>query len=180
MTPLRTAARTFLAGIFVASGAKALMNPDPLVKVSEPVTTRVAPVLARVHEKAPRDPRTLVQLNGAVQLVGGLLLPTRLHRLAALALIGSIIPTTVSGHRFWEIEDPGQRQQQQVQFLKNLGLLGGLLLAATDTGGRPGLPWRVRHMAHHADRAARRNAEEMKEKVRLAAVSGYLGRHLPS
>src|SRR2546428_9073277 len=95
MTPVRTAARTMLAGIFVAGGAKALMNPDPLVKVSEPVTTRVAPVLAKVHEKAPQDPRTLVRLNGAVQLIGGLLLPTRLHRIAALALIGSVIPTTV-------------------------------------------------------------------------------------
>ena len=168
-----------LAGIFIAGGAKALMHPDPLVKVSEPVTTRVAPLLGKLHEKAPRDPRTLVQINGAAQVLGGLLLPTRLHRLAALALMGSIIPTTVGGHRFWEHDDPAQRQQQQIQFLKNLGLFGGLILAALDTGGRPNLRWRTRHAVHHADMAIRRGAEQTKDKVRLAALSGYIGRHLP-
>jgi uncharacterized membrane protein YphA (DoxX/SURF4 family) len=168
-----------LAGIFVAGGAKAVTDPDPLVKAAEPVTHRVAPMLAKMHEKAPTDPRTLVQLNGAVQVIGGLLLPTRLHRLAALALIGSIIPTTVGGHRFWEHDDPVQRQQHQIQFLKNLGLLGGLLLAATDTEGRPGLRWRTRHLAQHADDAVRRTAKQTKEKVRLAALSTYLGRQLP-
>src|SRR6266540_4799038 len=125
MTPIRTAARVMLAGIFISGGAKALVDPDRLVKVAEPITDRVGPMLAKVHEKAPTDARTLVQLNGAVQLVGGLLLPTRLHRFAALALIGSVIPTTVAGHRFWEHEDLASRQQQQVQFMKNLGLLGG-------------------------------------------------------
>src|SRR5947209_4851273 len=179
MTPVRTAARTLLAGIFVAGGATALLDPEPRVKASEPVTTRVAPVLAKVHPKVPTDPRTLVQLNAAVQVIGGVLLPTRLHRVAALALIGSIIPTTIGGHRFWEHDDPATREQQQVHFMKNLGLLGGLVLAALDTEGRPGLAWRTRHAAHHADQAVRRGARQTKEKVRLAAVSGYLGSKLP-
>jgi len=120
MTPVRTAARAMLAGIFVSSGFKALTNPDPLVKKAEPVTHRVAPALTRVHEKLPTDPRTLVQVNGAVQVAAGLLLPSRLHRVAALALIGSIIPTTAAGHRFWELDDPGERAQQKIHFMKNL------------------------------------------------------------
>jgi len=163
-----------LAGIFVSSGFKALTNPDPLVKKAEPVTHRVAPALTRVHEKLPTDPRTLVQVNGAVQVAAGLLLPSRLHRVAALALIGSIIPTTAAGHRFWELDDPGERAQQKIHFMKNLGLLGGLLLAVTDTDGRPGLRWRAGHLAEHTNRAVRRNAK----KVRLAAVSAELGRRM--
>jgi len=163
-----------LAGIFVSSGFKALTNPDPLVKKAEPVTHRVAPALTRVHEKLPTDPRTLVQVNGAVQVAAGLLLPSRLHRVAALALIGSIIPTTAAGHRFWELDDPGERAQQKIHFMKNLGLLGGLLLAVTDTDGRPGLRWRAGHLAEHTSRAVRRNAK----KIRLAAVSAELGRRM--
>jgi len=149
-----------LAGIFVSGGFKALTTPDRLVKPAEPVTQRVAPLLTKVHPKAPTDPRTLVQINGGVQLVAGLLLPTRLHRLAALALIGSIIPTTAAGHRFWEAYDEGERAQQKIHFMKNLGLLGGLLLAATDTDGRPGLRWRTAHLAHHAGDAVRRGTSE--------------------
>ena len=34
---------------------------------------------------------------------------------------------------------------QRVQFLKNLTMLGGLLLAVADTGGNPSLSWRRRH-----------------------------------
>jgi len=165
MTPVRTVARAMLAGIFVAGGAKALTNPDPLVPGAKRVTDRVAPLLTKVHEKAPTDARTLVRLNGAVQVAGGLLLVTRMHRLGALALVGSVIPTTMAGHRFWEIDDPEQRQHQQVQFLKNLGLLGGLLLAAADTGGEPSLGWRAAHLAHHADRAVRRRATELRRHL---------------
>ena len=36
--------------------------------------------------------------------------------------------------------------------MKNLGLLGGLLLAAVDTEGRPGLRWRAGHAIDDATR----------------------------
>ena len=157
-----------LAGIFVSGGFKALTNPDPLVKPAEPVTHQVAPLLAKVHEKVPTDPRTLVQINGAVQIAGGLLLPTRLHRIAALALIASIVPTTAAGHRFWEREDPAERQQQQIHFLKNLGLLGGLLLAVVDTDGRPG---RLRRHRDRPGRAVhRRRRDRHRRRYRHRAV----------
>jgi uncharacterized membrane protein YphA (DoxX/SURF4 family) len=43
-----------------------------------------------------------------------------------------MVPTTIAGHPFWEIEDPVKRSQQRVQFLKNTGILGGLLVLALD------------------------------------------------
>jgi len=46
MKPVRTAARAMLAGVFVASGAKALTNPDPLVPRAQPVADRIGPTLA--------------------------------------------------------------------------------------------------------------------------------------
>lgn len=49
-------------------------------------------------------------------------------RLAAAGLIGCLVPTTLVGHAFWKAGDEAARRTQQTQFLKNLGLLGGLLL----------------------------------------------------
>lgn len=49
-------------------------------------------------------------------------------KLAAAGLIGCLAPTTVVGHPFWKEESEAARGAQQTQFLKNLGLLGGLLL----------------------------------------------------
>jgi len=43
-----------------------------------------------------------------------------------------MVPTTIAGHPFWEIDDPVKRSQQRVQFLKNTGILGGLLVLALD------------------------------------------------
>ena len=64
--------------------------------------------------------------------------------LAALALMGTIVPTTYTGHRFWEEPDAEKRAQQRTQLLKNLGLLGGLIFAAVDTDGAPSVAWRTR------------------------------------
>jgi uncharacterized membrane protein YphA (DoxX/SURF4 family) len=68
-----------------------------------------------------------------VQVGGGALLAVGIFpRLAGLALAGSLVPTTFAGHPFWQIEDPTQRAQQRVHFLKNAAILGGLLIAAFD------------------------------------------------
>ena len=94
----------------------------------------------------PQDAEKLVRINGAVMVGAGTLMALgKLRRLAALALIGSIIPTTYAGHRFWEEEDEATKAQQRIHFLKNLGLLGGLILEAFDTEGAPSLMWREAH-----------------------------------
>ena len=42
-------------------------------------------------------------------------------------------------HDFWRFVDPGQRQLQTIQFMKNLAIGGGLLTLAAYGGG----PWSV-------------------------------------
>ena len=70
----------------------------------------------------------MVQLHGGVNLVGGIMLGLGIKpRLAALALIANLIPTTLAGHRFWEEDDEQAKMDQQVHFAKNVSLLGGLL-----------------------------------------------------
>jgi putative oxidoreductase len=159
MRLVHTAARAMLGAIFVTGGVRTIKDPDPLVPAAKKVTDRVTPTLQKVNPRLPTDTRTFVQLNGAVHLVGGLLLLTPLRRPAALALAASMVPTTLAGHSFWQHDDPGERAGQQVHFMKNLALFGGLLLAATDTEGRPGVRWRAEHLAGHANRSLRRAAK---------------------
>src|SRR3982751_5766465 len=100
MRPVRTVARTLLAATFVRGGLDAVMNPDRLVPSAKSVTDRLAPTLDAVG--LPTDPRTLVRLNGAVQLAGGVLLASNTAvRPAALALAGSLVPTPLAGRDFW-------------------------------------------------------------------------------
>jgi putative oxidoreductase len=180
MKPVRTVARTLLSGIFVISGARALADPDPMVSRAKPVTDRVAPALKTINPRLPTDTRALIRANGAVQLTAGLLLAAgRLPRLAAVALAGTLVPTTVAGHSFWAVQDPAERAGHQIHFMKNLGLLGGLLLAAVDTGGQPGLRWRTGRVVHDSRRSVRRAVRTARRKTRIAVRSASAARRLP-
>jgi uncharacterized membrane protein YphA (DoxX/SURF4 family) len=126
---VRTIARPMLAGLFIVAGLDVLANPEPRAKIAKPVVDSVASVVPF----APTDPVDAVRLNAAVHLGAGVLLATGvMSRLAAAALAVSLVPTTIAGHPFWEIEDPVNRSRQQTQFLKNMAILGGLLVVAFD------------------------------------------------
>lgn len=151
MSLYRTAARSALAAMFVYGGLDAVRNPGPKVPVAKDVTE---PISDRV-DALPDDAEQLVRINGAVQVVGGVLFATGiLRRPAAAALAATLIPTTAAGHRFWEADSGASKQQQTIHFLKNIGLLGGLLIAAADTEGEPGIAWRSQHAVDHANMLA--------------------------
>lgn len=60
-------------------------------------------------------------------------------RTGAMFLLVFIAAATFYFHDFWTVVDPGQRQLQTIQFLKNLAIGGGLLSFAAYGGG----PWSV-------------------------------------
>ena len=143
MTITRRIARPLLAAPFVSGGVETLRNPEPRVEKAESVAPQVADRLP-----LPNETDQLVRINAAVQIGAGVLLSVgRLPRLAAAALAASLVPTTFAGHRFWEEDDGTGRAQQQIHFLKNVGLLGGLILAVLDTEGAPSLGWRTKRTA---------------------------------
>lgn len=137
MTLVRRLARPCLAAMFVTGGFDSLANPGGKVAAAD----EVAPPIAAKLPYLPEDTEQLVRINGAVQVGAGLMLALgRLPRLSSALLAGSLVPTTLAGHRFWEEQDEGKRAQQRIHFFKNLSMLGGLMLAAVDTEGRPGWP----------------------------------------
>jgi uncharacterized membrane protein YphA (DoxX/SURF4 family) len=149
MSLLRAASRTLLASYFVASGVKAVREPEALVPVAEPLTDRLVPTVKQYAPQAvvdyvPADPKTLVRINGAAQIVGGVALATGVgRRLGALILAATLIPSTLAKYPFWTRQIEDERASDRNQFLKNASLLGGVLLAAQDTEGKPSLAWRA-------------------------------------
>jgi len=147
----RGVARPLLSSMFVFGGLDALQLPEGKVKTAEPVA---APIAERIPHLTT-DTETLIRMNGAVMVGAGLLLALgKFRRLAATVLMASLLPTTYAGHRFWEESDEASRAQQRIHFLKNMGLLGGLVLAALDTEGRPSLSWRAKGTARRAQKVA--------------------------
>jgi putative oxidoreductase len=146
MDPVRALARSMLGSMFIYGGLDAVRTPEKKVGKAAPVVEPVAETF-----DLPGDAQDWVRINGAVQIAAGTALVLgKFSRVAALTLAASLVPTTLAGHRFWEEGDSGARKAQTVHFLKNVSMLGGLLLAADDTGGRPSIPWRVQRAADHA------------------------------
>jgi putative oxidoreductase len=179
MKPVRSAARAMLASIFVVSGARILANPDSKVDDAKRVTDRLGPLIENIDPRLPSDPRSLVRLKAGIDVAAGLLLATgHLTRPAAAALAAGLVPTTLAGHPFWT-QPKGERGGHEVHFLKNLGLLGGLLLAAADTQGKPGLKYRTSHAVDRSQRSMRRAVKTARREAKIAAVSAATARRLP-
>jgi putative oxidoreductase len=149
---LRRVARPLLATIFVWGGVNALRELDRHVQAAKPFLDKtVGKNSDRLPDAMPTEPRTLVQADAWIKIGAGLAFGLgKLPRLSALLLAASLVPTTLAAHQFWTVEDDGERAQQEIQFLKNLGLLGGLLIASGDTEGRPSLGWWARRTARRA------------------------------
>jgi putative oxidoreductase len=179
MKPVRSAARALLGAIFVVSGARTLVNPDAQVAAAKRMTDRIVPLLERTDPRLPTDTRTLVRIKAGVDLAGGLLLASgHLTRPAAAVLAGNLVPTTLAGHPFWSVP-AAERRQHEIHFLKNLGLIGGLLLAAADTEGRPSLRYRTEHAVERGQRSVRRRVRTARREAKIAAVSAAAARRLP-
>lgn len=178
MTLVRLVARPMLASVFVVYGVQTLRNPEPLVPRAQQFADKLRPQIERVAPKLPTDPASLVRLNGALHVAAGLALATgRFPRLSSLVLAGTMLPTTVAGHAYWQVDDPAERAQQRIHFFKNLALGGGLLIAGVDTEGKPGLSWRARRAAKDAKRAARTARREARLATRAARADARRAAH---
>ena len=81
-----------------------------------------------------------------MMVLGGLSLLTGYKPKVGSALITAFLAgVTPSMHRFWSEDNPQQRQNEMINFMKNVALIGGAMLAAS----RPE-PWPVSPARLHA------------------------------
>jgi putative oxidoreductase len=166
---VRRIARPLLASTFVFGGIDTLRNPQSRVAGAQPVVEKITEQADKqLPVQVPRDVEQWVKIDAGVKVGAGVLFSLgRLPRLSALALAVSIVPTTLAGHRFWEAEG-ATKQAQLIHFLKNLGLLGGLLLAAVDTEGKPSVGYRARRAAKKAAEGTEKSIEKAQKRAAKA------------
>ena len=74
-------------------------------------------------------PELLVPVSGVMAVGGGLLVALGLWAdLGAVLLAAFVFPVAVGMHAFWKVDDPMQRLNEQVHFMKDVAL-GGAALA---------------------------------------------------
>ncbi len=177
MSLIRTLARPLLASPAVLGGVDALRHPESAAEVSERAASGL---VHRIPKLDKLGPDAAVRVNGGLMLASGALLAAgRAPRLASLAMAATLLPPLVERAKEYKANpkdgDPAARAEQRKDLLRSAGVLGGVLLAAVDTGGRPSLARRARYatdhagtVAHASTRLARRELHHATREAKLA------------
>ncbi|WAJ42941.1 DoxX family membrane protein [Mycobacterium sp. Aquia_216] len=155
---IRKIARPLLSVAFIGQGVESLLNPKSAAEAAAPAVDGLQALPDQVSRNIPTDPQTFAQITAGVQIGGGLLLATgKLPRVASAVLALTVLPANFGTYSFWNETDPERKAELRRGFLKDLSLVGGLLIASADTAGKPSLGWR-----------GRRAAERLSERVSSA------------
>jgi putative oxidoreductase len=120
MAIIELVARIFLSTIFIAAAPRHF----------------TAAAIAHAAELGVPLARIAVPLSGALAIVGGASVLVGFHaRWGALALVAFLVPVTFGMHAFWRLSDPVAVHVQQAMFVKNVAILGGVLLVAIHGAG---------------------------------------------
>jgi putative oxidoreductase len=115
MSDLFLFGRMLLGGFFTYYGVNHFLN--------------LAAMTQYTAAKGVPFPELAVLVSGTLILVGGLSVLLGLWPQIGAASLGLfLIVVTPVMHNFWDISDPGQRMVELGNFMKNIALLGGVLL----------------------------------------------------
>ena len=115
--------RVVLVVIFIKSGVDKLMAPAGLTTL--------------LTNKGFPQPMMFAYLAGAAEVALGILVAIGWKtRIAALALIAFVVFATLLAHNFWAMTDVAARRANEINFYKNLSIIGALLMLMASGAGR--------------------------------------------
>jgi len=153
--------RVAFAALFLPSGFSKLMNLQAFLYNIDGRGVPFAPILA--------------PFAAAVEFLGGLALLLGVQvRFASVVLLLFTVVATLIAHRFWEYAPGAARQMQQINFFKNVAIVGGFVFLAAHGGGRYCLEqlWRRDRRTRPAGRRASDRTAAYPSTIESPRVSG--------
>ena len=115
--------RILFGGYFIMNGVSHLKN--------------IGGMAGYAASKGVPAPKLAVAVTGLLLVLGGLgIVLGAWIQYAVLALVVFLVPVTFKMHQYWKETDPMQKMGQQINFTKNIALLGAVLAYLFIT-----LPW---------------------------------------
>jgi putative oxidoreductase len=110
--------RAIFGGFFLYNGINHFLNREMMTGYSA--------------SKGVPYPEAAVTGSGAMLVLGGLSVLMGVRPKLGTSLISAfLLGVTPKMHDFWNVQDPQQRMGEQINFSKNVALLGGALIAAS-------------------------------------------------
>ncbi len=150
---MRALARPLLASWFVYGGIRDALEPQARTAAAEPT---VGPLLKDAGVEVPVE--TLVRVHSAATAATAAVLAiSKSPRSAGVALTGLAAITVATSAPFWRLPEGEDRDAALNEFMKNLSLVGGAMLAAT--------------AGHSAGHIKRKKAHKAKAKEKSAKAA---------
>ena len=106
--------RLIFGGFFIQAGIHHLMERETMAQYA--------------GAKNVPMPDIAVTATGVALTIGGASIMLGVKpKLGTLAIIGFLAGVSPIMHDFWKVEDPHQRQNEMINFMKNMAMLGGAL-----------------------------------------------------
>lgn len=107
--------RVLLGGYFIMNGFNHLKNVSMLEGYAKSKGVPMA--------------RLAVIFTGLMILFGGIGVLLGVYVQISIALLAIfLVGTTFTMHQYWKVSDPMQKMGERINFMKNLGLLGAILM----------------------------------------------------
>ena len=114
--------RVALVAVFIKSGLDKLIDPTGLAGM--------------LGAKAFPMPKVMAYAAGVTEVVLGVLVAVGFQaRIAAFGLVAFTVVATLIAHNFWDLTGPARRANE-VNFWKNVAIVGGLLMVTATGAGR--------------------------------------------
>ncbi len=115
MTTLFLLGRILLGGYFVYNGYNHLKNLEGSAGYAA--------------SKGVPMSKVAVGVTGAMLILGGASVVFGAYTVVGIwLLLAFLVPVTFQMHQFWKMTDPMQKMGEQINFTKNLALIGALLM----------------------------------------------------
>lgn len=173
---LRRIARPLLASVFVVDGLRAAARPQEELHHLPFAEDALGKAAERIP--LPVSPDLLVRALGVAKVGAGVALGFGIAPRVAAGLLALLhTPTMLSRHPFWT-ETGARRREELGGLVRDAAILGGLLLAVSDTNGKPSLAWRAEHATEQARRDAAKAAKHVaKDAKHVAKDAKRLTKH---
>jgi len=131
-----TIGRIFLSVLFIVAGVQKVMDVRNIAKMLEdnkvPIPEQIVPYLGAMPKY-----EALGYLVAGIEVVGGLMVLVGLWARFGAAMLAIFTAATIFFvHHFWDMADAAQTANL-TQALKNLSIIGGLLLVVGAGGSAP-------------------------------------------
>ncbi|WP_330446967.1 DoxX family protein [Kocuria rhizophila] len=165
MSIVRRLARPLLATGFIAGGVDAFRNSSETARQLDPVLKAVESAAPQLRPLTSNRAVVAQGVAAAQVAAASLLAVSKLPRLSSTVLLGT---TALNGYAQYRAADSSTSEGKATRragLLKNVSLLGGVMIAAVDTSGNPSLAWRASHLADDVRKNAAKVGKDTRKKL---------------